>query len=92
MINVRSVTSVFLYQDKVLRGLVAKKLDSVCSHIHIEGTTRGYDNFVVIQPVLVETRLPPHSRTLGRRNLQPNRSEVTLAMTTAKVVQGEKFL
>ena len=31
-------------------------------------------------------------RTLGCRLLRPNRSEVTLAMTTAKVVQGEKFL
>ena len=30
-------------------------------------------------------------RTLGCRLLQPNRSEVALAMATAKVVQGEKF-
>jgi hypothetical protein len=31
-------------------------------------------------------------RTLGCRMLRPDRSEVALAMTKAKVVQGEKFL
>ena len=57
MINVRSVTNVFLPVDNVSRGLVAK-IVIVCRPVHIEGTTGEYDNFVVIQLVLVETRVP----------------------------------